>query len=136
MVPLTVQEMVPLTVHEMVDALMAKRQVDWHPDRDLQPLLPPLFVVEVTKADATTWTVHLHGTPTKDRDTKGSWWVTVREDGRRDDDEPTLIWHVGSTKFAVEPRNNDGRSECFWCPGVRTEKRGGGAYDLCPKCGR
>jgi hypothetical protein len=34
------------------------------------------------------------------------------------------------------PRNNDGRSECFWCPGTRTEKRGGGCYDVCPGCGR
>jgi hypothetical protein len=34
------------------------------------------------------------------------------------------------------PRNNDGRSECFWCSGVKTQKRGGGAYDVCPKCQR
>jgi len=41
--------------------------------------------------------------------------------------------HVGVT--ACDPRNNDGRSECFWCH-VPTGKRGGGAYDVCPKCGR
>ena len=128
--------MVPLTVHEMVDALMAKRQVDWHPNRDLKPLLPPLFVVEVTKADTTTWNVHLRGEESKSPVTQGHWWVTVRENGRRDDDTPTLIWYEDSNKPVVGPRNNDGRSECFWCPGVQTEKRGGGAYDLCPKCGR
>ena len=33
------------------------------------------------------------------------------------------------------PRNNDGRNTCFWCH-IPTAKRGGGAYDLCPKCGR
>jgi hypothetical protein len=37
---------------------------------------------------------------------------------------------------AQEPKNNDGRAECFWCPGVATAKRGGGQYDVCPKCGR
>jgi len=31
------------------------------------------------------------------------------------------------------PRNNDGRAECFWC-GTPTELRGGGNYNLCPKC--
>ena len=36
----------------------------------------------------------------------------------------------------AQPRNNDGRTECFWCPGTRTQKRGGGMYDVCPKCGR
>jgi hypothetical protein len=35
----------------------------------------------------------------------------------------------------VVPKNNDGRSECFWCH-VPTAKRGGGLYDVCPKCGR
>ena len=35
----------------------------------------------------------------------------------------------------AEPRNNDGRVECFWCH-VPTGKRGGGTYDICPKCGR
>jgi hypothetical protein len=37
--------------------------------------------------------------------------------------------------LAVAPKNNDGRSTCFWCC-VSTAKRGGGAYDVCPKCGR
>ena len=36
---------------------------------------------------------------------------------------------------SAEPRNNDGRESCFWCS-VPTAKRGGGAYDVCPKCGR
>jgi len=35
-----------------------------------------------------------------------------------------------------EPRNNDGRQECFWCSGMKTSKRGGGMYDVCSKCGR
>lgn len=35
-----------------------------------------------------------------------------------------------------DPKNNDGRRICWWCPGVPTEKRGGGAYDLCLECGR
>jgi hypothetical protein len=39
-------------------------------------------------------------------------------------------------KELCEPRNNDGRALCWWCSGVPTEKRGGGAYDLCPDCGR
>lgn len=34
-----------------------------------------------------------------------------------------------------EPRNNDGRAICFWC-NINTQKRGGGLYDVCPKCGR
>jgi len=33
------------------------------------------------------------------------------------------------------PRNNDGRTTCFWC-NINTQKRGGGLYDVCPKCGR
>lgn len=33
------------------------------------------------------------------------------------------------------PRNNDGLSMCYWC-NVPTQKRGGGAYDVCPKCER
>ena len=36
----------------------------------------------------------------------------------------------------LEPKNNDGRIECFWCPGTKTDKRGGGMYDICPKCRR
>lgn len=40
-----------------------------------------------------------------------------------------------------EPRNNDGRKTCFWCCTVEgdpipTEKRGMGAYDVCPNCKR
>jgi len=35
-----------------------------------------------------------------------------------------------------EPKNNDGRAACFWCPKTNTQKRGNGAYDVCPKCGR
>jgi len=33
-----------------------------------------------------------------------------------------------------EPKNNDGRAECWWC-GARTEKRPGFTviYDICPK---
>jgi len=34
-----------------------------------------------------------------------------------------------------EPKNNDGRTNCFWC-NLSTEKRGGGQYDVCPKCGK
>jgi hypothetical protein len=34
-----------------------------------------------------------------------------------------------------EPRNNDGRSICYWC-NIQTQKRGNGAYDVCPNCGR
>jgi hypothetical protein len=33
------------------------------------------------------------------------------------------------------PKNNDGRENCFWCL-IPTQKRGNGAYDICPKCGR
>lgn len=33
------------------------------------------------------------------------------------------------------PRNNDGRSICYWCS-VPTKKRGNGAYDVCPQCGK
>ena len=38
------------------------------------------------------------------------------------------------------PRNNDGRSECFWCidaetkEHIKTQKRGDGSYDVCPEC--
>ena len=36
-----------------------------------------------------------------------------------------------------EPRNNDGRSHCWWCWSW-TEKRQGftAEYDVCPKCGK
>lgn len=36
----------------------------------------------------------------------------------------------------AEPRNNDGRAVCYWCPDTKTQKRGGGMYDVCPKCGK
>lgn len=35
----------------------------------------------------------------------------------------------------IIPRNNDGRDTCYWC-NVPTQKRGNGAYDVCPKCGK
>jgi hypothetical protein len=46
---------------------------------------------------------------------------------------------VGSPSLFVKvelenvPKNNDGRSECFWCQ-CKTNKRGGGMYDVCPQC--
>ena len=40
-----------------------------------------------------------------------------------------------SISSSIVPKNNDGLSDCFWCH-VATEKRGGGRYDVCPKCGR
>lgn len=33
------------------------------------------------------------------------------------------------------PKNNDGRTTCAWC-GAPTRKAGGGAYDVCTKCGK
>ena len=44
---------------------------------------------------------------------------------------------VSSSSIAPNsgPRNNDGRGRCFWCD-VPTQKRGGGAYDICPTCGK
>ena len=48
-------------------------------------------------------------------------------------------WLIPLTKEEVNqiaPKNNDGRDSCWWCPGVPTGKRGGGAYDLCLECGR
>ena len=42
---------------------------------------------------------------------------------------------VGSSISIIAPRNNDGRSNCFWCH-IATQKRGGGIYDVCPTCGR
>ena len=47
-------------------------------------------------------------------------------------------WKVLISSFPVisAPKNNDGRETCFWCAGEKTQKRGGGLYDICPKCGR
>lgn len=41
----------------------------------------------------------------------------------------------GQNDQAPAPRNNDGRATCFWCS-APTRKAGGGAYDVCSKCGR
>lgn len=35
----------------------------------------------------------------------------------------------------AEPRNNDGRSTCWWCNGA-TRSAGEGMYDVCTVCGR
>lgn len=35
----------------------------------------------------------------------------------------------------VTPRNNDGRTTCFWCNSP-TRKAGMGVYDVCTKCGK
>ena len=40
------------------------------------------------------------------------------------------------SEIILAPQNNDGRTECFWCPGIKTQKRGGGTYDICPLCGK
>jgi len=46
------------------------------------------------------------------------------------------------TEPGPEPKNNDGRPTCFWCVDADgskttpTRKAGGGAYDICTKCGR
>lgn len=38
---------------------------------------------------------------------------------------------------AQEPKNNDGRSTCFWCGGKTENKQGfTNSYDICPKCGK
>jgi hypothetical protein len=89
------------------------------------------------------------------------WWVSKYMDqldgtehvtDHPDPSEPWVRLKGISWKFAMDwlevvsadatvssgsgaPRNNDGRSECFWCH-VQTAKRGGGTYDVCPKCGR
>lgn len=42
------------------------------------------------------------------------------------------------TESGVEPKNNDGREECFWCPGVKTKivDTGFSIWRTCPNCGR
>jgi len=47
---------------------------------------------------------------------------------------PLCVALSNQTKGGSEPRNNDGRQECFWCFGTKTERRGGGMYDVCPRC--
>ena len=79
------------------------------------------------------------------------WWICVKWD-----DGSTNCYDVGDnfysiisvdgvsgtvavlskTQFQNGPRNNDGSAVCFWCPNTNTQKRGGGMYDVCPKCGR
>lgn len=46
------------------------------------------------------------------------------------------IFSATEAVIANAPKNNDGRVVCFWCPNTNTQKRGGGMYDVCPKCGR
>lgn len=51
-----------------------------------------------------------------------------------EDDEPEWPKFAVSKGLQNEPKNNDGRTHCYWC-GDKTEKRGSmGEYDLCPKC--
>jgi len=36
-----------------------------------------------------------------------------------------------------EPKNNDGRTVCFWCKGSTETKQGfTSSYNICPKCGK
>lgn len=48
---------------------------------------------------------------------------------------PTFELVISNNKNVSEPRNNDGRDFCYWC-NIKTQKRGDGAYDICPKCGK
>lgn len=52
------------------------------------------------------------------------------------DGQSKTIVHRIKIEDEEEPKNNDGREFCFWCVGVKTKKRGGGAYDVCPECER
>ena len=49
---------------------------------------------------------------------------------------PVVFELVERKTVSSAPRNNDGRAVCFWCPNTNTQKRGGGLYDVCPKCGK
>lgn len=49
---------------------------------------------------------------------------------------PNEMVEITSVASQNTPKNNDGRAVCFWCPNTNTQKRGGGMYDVCPKCGR
>jgi hypothetical protein len=47
-----------------------------------------------------------------------------------------VIWNGES---GSEPKNNDGRSDCFWCHGTLKESQGwrfGTTYHVCNKCGK
>lgn len=57
-----------------------------------------------------------------------------------------IYWHVGSPEKPIwtavqrsvaEPKNNDGRSSCYWCHSS-TRQVGGvtSVYDICSNCGR
>lgn len=46
-----------------------------------------------------------------------------------------LVENCSVQQSIPAPRNNDGRTTCFWC-NVPTQLRGGGAYNVCPKCGK
>jgi hypothetical protein len=67
------------------------------------------------------------------------WWIRVQWDTGFSNNYRVDPFHdvvrVSSIDSSISPRNNDGRSKCFWC-NMPTQKRGGGIYDVCPKCGK
>lgn len=66
-------------------------------------------------------------------------WIRDGKSGEQDDGgyiEDRFKLVLSCISNTVEPKNNDGRNECFWCPGEKTVKRGLGRYDICPKCGK
>jgi hypothetical protein len=74
------------------------------------------------------------------------WWINIGWSGRKIigifDDMTYPISDIVlaeaenvSCSVSIAPKNNDGKNSCFWC-NVSTQKRGGGMYDVCPKCGK
>jgi len=70
------------------------------------------------------------------------WVVWDRKDNRRFGQvdggyERYRFQEISTQEPKLEPKNNDGRAECFWC-GAMTKRVLGitSMYDICTKCGR
>lgn len=46
-----------------------------------------------------------------------------------------FCYFVTENTHVEAPRNNDGRLMCYWC-NIPTQLRGGGMYNVCPRCGK
>jgi hypothetical protein len=97
-----------------------------------------LEIIDIQDAGNNYWKIFPKDFALKDRSLNVFNFIVISSIGRFSHLNIIVFEPAGSVSVSipvVAPRNNDGRNSCFWCS-VSTQKRGGGIYDVCPKCGR
>ncbi len=119
----------PLTLTELEHALAAGEQLQWHPK--FMPQSPddtaPFVLARIEQYDDPRQILLRVAMTTQTR-------VAVTEAGYTPiSGRPVFLHYVVPPES--EPRNNDGRDQCWWCGGA-LRKAGGGQYDYCEACKR